>query len=319
MLKNYLFLKVERAWYRKSWYMLLLLPFTILYTTIILIRVALYRHGILKVTHFNKPVVVVGNILVGGTGKTPMTIALVKMLIRQGVRVGVISRGYGGVHVSGSHRVTDEDQAAWVGEEPILIYHETRATVIVNRRRSQGIRDCLAQHAVDIVICDDGLQDESIAPALKIAIHPKNLQYFPVCLPAGPLREPLMELNDCDVVVRDLHYRVEGFTNAHGHPVDIAGLKEQHLTAVSAIARPDRFMHLLKEQGLNAKPCFFADHHAYVKGDLTPIKTPIITTEKDWIKLKDLPLQQPVYIVKVAVDVPDDVVLALARVLEKKA
>lgn len=309
---------IERAWYQKSWFTLILLPLTIVYTTLILIKAALYRFSILKSTRFDKPVIVVGNILVGGTGKTPMTIALVNLLIRHGCRVGVISRGYGGAHGAGSHRVTADDSAAWVGEEPILIYHETRAIVIVNRCRVQGIRDCLAQHQVDVVICDDGLQDASLNPTLKIAIHPNQLRYFPVCIPAGPLREPLMALDDCDVVVRELRYHVEGFVNAHGHPVETAALKAQDLTAVSAIARPDRFMTLLKEHGIEAKPYFFADHHPYVKGDLAPIKTPIITTDKDWIKLKNIPLQQPVYIMKVTVVVPQDVVDAMKLLLESR-
>lgn len=319
MFKDQLSMAIERAWYHKSKLMLILLPFTILYTTVILMKAMMYRTALLKSTRFDKPVIVVGNILVGGTGKTPMTIALVKYLIRHGYRVGVISRGYGGAHGAGSYRVKTEDQPAWVGEEPMLIHQETLATVIVNRDRVQGIRDCLAQHAVDVVVCDDGLQDDALLPALKIAIHPSHLKYFRICLPAGPLREPAIALNDCDVVVRDVHYHIEAILNVHGHPVEASALKNIPLTAVSAIARPDRFLQILKEHDLSATSCFFTDHHVYVKGDLANVKTAIITTEKDWIKLKQIPLQQPVYIVKIHVDLPEEVRVAVLRLLEKKS
>ncbi|OIR25117.2 tetraacyldisaccharide 4'-kinase, partial [Bathymodiolus thermophilus thioautotrophic gill symbiont] len=149
--------------------------------------------GLFTTHQFSVPVIVVGNITVGGTGKTPIVIALVEHFKQQGKKVGVVSRGYGGKSKDSASQLVDESsRAERVGDEPMLIYQQTQVPVMVNKNRAQAVQDLITQHGVDIVISDDGLQHYGMGRTIEICVENGFGNGF--LLPAGPLREPKKRL-----------------------------------------------------------------------------------------------------------------------------
>ncbi|KAA0452599.1 MAG: tetraacyldisaccharide 4'-kinase [Candidatus Thioglobus sp.] len=263
------------------------------------LRKSLYQLGFLPSKRFTVPLIVVGNITVGGTGKTPIVIALIKHFKAQGKKVGVVSRGYGGAHKGGSLLVDADTDASLSGDEPVLIAEQTQALVMVNKKRAQAASDLIAQHQVDIIISDDGLQHYAMGRSIEIAVvNGFGNGFF---LPAGALREPISRLKSVDFVINNgtdagrflAKLTPKCFVNLHTGKVEkLDFFKGKTCNAVAAIGNPQRFFDSLSELGIKVKPHIFADHHQFTQEDLELDDYPIIMTAKDCVKCRKLAGEQ---------------------------
>ncbi len=242
------------------------------------------------------PVVVVGNLNVGGAGKTPLVLALVAALRTRGWRPGVISRGYGG-SVPGPERVLRTSDPARVGDEPLLIAQRSDAPVAIARRRVEAARLLVASGEVDVLIADDGLQHYALWRDLEVLVIDGRRGFGNRrVLPAGPLREQIDRAGDCDFTVlnggeatgHEIPMRLEQrdavtLDGRSTRPLtDFAG---QRVHAVAGIGDPPRFFAALSEQGIEVVPHPFPDHHAFRAADLKfPESLPLLMTEKDAVK-----------------------------------
>jgi tetraacyldisaccharide 4'-kinase len=272
-------------------------------------------------------VVVVGNITVGGTGKTPVTIALVEALQSAGLRPGVVSRGYGATAGVFPHRVGAGSTAAECGDEPLLIHRRTGCPCVVDPVRPAAVRYLLAQEPVDLVISDDGLQHYALGRDLEIALVDARVGLGNgFCLPAGPLREPPTRLRQVDYVLHRggedpataFHYRHEilvNLTSGATRPLSPQGL-DGTVYAVAGIGRPQPFFDTLAAAGFRVIPRVFPDHHAYLPGDFAGlVDRPVIMTEKDAVKCAGIAGQNAWYL-RISAELPSrllEAVIALAR------
>lgn len=287
----------------------LLLPMSAVFYLLSSIRRALYRIGFFSTHHFDVPVVVVGNITVGGTGKTPIVIALVEHFKAQGKKVGVVSRGYGGKYRGKASILVGEDAGVvQLGDEPVLIYQQTNVLVMVNKSRARAVRELIEQHQVDIVISDDGLQHYAMGRTVEIAVVDGKRRFGNgFFLPAGPLRESLARLKSVDFVINNgMQHEGEytsklipkSFVNLSTdvvQPLDFFERIDCH--GVAGIGHPQRFFDTLSELGAVVEPHAFADHHNFTEKDLSFAEDyPIIMTAKDCVKCKQFATKQMWYL-----------------------
>jgi len=292
---------LERCWYGSSPVSVLLLPLSWLFRAVIHLRRWFYRYRLLKVVQMPVPVIVVGNITVGGSGKTPLVIWLVDVLREAGYRPAVVSRGYGG-EGRGVMPVRPDSNPGTVGDEPVLIARRCGCPVWVGRRRAEAAQALLAYHPeVDVIVSDDGLQHYALSRDLEIVvIEGERALGNGRLLPAGPLREPVSRLQEVDAVV--LNGQGEGGAITVGVPLfemqlegrhfwnlqdpelvrDASQFAGVHLEAVAGIGNPGRFFSHLAGLGLDVNAHPFPDHHAYVAGDLPD--GAVLMTEKDAVK-----------------------------------
>ena len=282
----------------------LLAPVSLLFRGLSAMRRRLYRMGVLKSERLPVPVIVVGNITAGGSGKTPLTLALVAWLREVGFQPGVISRGYGG-HAREPMPVRGDSDPALAGDEPVLIARRAGCPLWIGRRRAEAGRRLLDFHPeVDILVADDGLQHYALARDVELAVVDGARGFGngrP--LPAGPLREPVSRLAWVDAVV------VNGDGGPGGIPVPVFRmvLKGTHVVnlanpdrqaepahfrgspveAVAGIGYPERFFATLERLGLTIRRHPFPDHHVFQPADL-PSGT-VIMTEKDAVKCAAFP------------------------------
>jgi tetraacyldisaccharide 4'-kinase len=293
-------LNINHHWYRTSftWLTLLLLPFSVLFWFAVNFRRLAYWLGIKKKYHFEIPVIVVGNITVGGTGKTPFVIWLAKLLQEQGFRPGIVSRGYGGKEFLIAERVDACADPRRVGDEAVLLARRANCPVMVSTNRVAAVQALLAETDCNVVISDDGLQHYRMSRQLEIIVVDGERrfgnQYF---LPAGPLRESLSRLKKVDFVISqqgDTGYNME-LCGEYFIALDNSGIKKSShefanspVHAVAAIGNPQRFFSSLRKRGLNIIEHSFPDHYQYKNSDLDfGDDLPILITEKDAVKCQD--------------------------------
>lgn len=296
---------LQRFWTRTGFATLLLAPAAFLFALAAWLRRMAYRHGWRPAVAVGVPVIVVGNVTAGGSGKTPLTIWLTNHLHAQGWHPGVVSRGYGG-HARGCVEVAPDSDPASTGDEPLLIHLKTGAPVVVGRDRVAAARTLLARHpGVDVIVSDDGLQHYRLARDIEIAVVDAAVglgNRWP--LPAGPLREPPRRLRDVDAVVQVLRGGAPprsdlGVTawRADYRPgqawrlqapqarLALADLPPQRWLAATGIGRPQGFFDMLRAQGLAFEARVFPDHHAFRPGEL-PADGAVLMTEKDAVKCR---------------------------------
>jgi len=180
---------LQQAWLTKGLIACVLWPVSLIYGAIVLLRKLLYRFGVFHTHQLPVPVIVVGNVFVGGVGKTPLVIALVKQLTARGLKVGVLSRGYGSSG-EGSQSVTPQSSAIEVGDEPVLIARACQVPICVGKNRFQAGLDLLAQNPnIQVIVCDDGMQHWALANDLALCVFDERGLGNGWLLPAGPLRE----------------------------------------------------------------------------------------------------------------------------------
>ncbi len=297
---------LPRWWYRRGLSLQLwpLLPFSWLFRLVVAARCRLYRLGVLKSIRLAVPVIVVGNLTVGGSGKTPLVIWLVLRLRAQGFHPGIISRGYGGVE--GQVRVAKADsQAAEVGDEPLLLARRCNVPVFVGRDRVAAGAALLAAHPeCDVIVSDDGLQHYRLHRDAEIVMFDGRGAGNGRLLPAGPLREPLKRLGAVTAIVWNSappSSRLAGIavpqfsmrlTSECFHALDddsrrctTDDLRSKKLYALAGIGDPSRFFAELSALGLVFEAHPFPDHHAYAPEDLMFARDgTLLMTEKDAVK-----------------------------------
>ncbi|MGH8618255.1 MAG: tetraacyldisaccharide 4'-kinase [Burkholderiales bacterium] len=280
----------------------MLLPLSGLFALLIALRRALFRAGLFRAHRLPVPVIVVGNLTVGGSGKTPLVLWLAARLLAQGHRPGIISRGYGGT-AAGPRAVAPGDDPAIVGDEPALLAARAGVPVWIGADRAAAAAALLAAHpACDILVSDDGLQHYALARDFEIAVVDGARGFGNGwLLPAGPLREPLSRLTGVDAVVVNgtgtpdgvpagaLHLRLEGGTLRNlrepARSAPAAGFAGRPVHAMAGIGDPERFFRHLEALGLTIVRHPFPDHHAYTAADLeVPATDLIVMTEKDAVK-----------------------------------
>lgn len=286
--------RLESAWYgtgRAPWWTG---PLAALYGALTSLRRGLYRLGMLRNTRLPVPVVVIGNLSVGGTGKTPVTIAIAESLRRRGYRPGVVSRGYGG-----SQRepvlLSESPDPSVVGDEPCLI-RASGVAVAVGRQRPAAAK-LLIEAGCDVVIADDGLQHYALARDVEICVIDGVRRFGNGrLLPAGPLREPLSRLERVDfricnggaVAPGDIPMQLQGGQAralVDGQEKPLADFAGHEVHAVAAIGHPQRFFASLRSQGVQVIEHAFPDHHAFAREELDfGDGKPVLMTEKDAVK-----------------------------------
>jgi tetraacyldisaccharide 4'-kinase len=317
---------MEMAWYRGAGWLILLRPFELFFRVLAALRRWLYRLGVLKVWRSPVPVVVVGNITVGGTGKTPIVIALVEYLQEQGFKPGVVSRGYGATHSHFPHSLTAQSTVAESGDEPLLIYRRTGCPCVVAPDRVAAVQQLLKQFDVDIVLSDDGLQHYALARDYEIAVlDSQRGMGNGYCLPAGPLREPRQRLEQVDYVLHrgsidpqsGVCYRGEVLVNVVGDqqlPFSPSSIGET-VHAVAGIGQPEQFFSTLKEHGFAITTHQYADHHLFTANDFRAlIDLPLIMTEKDAVKCRDIVGDHAWYL-KISAQVPQQLEQAVSSLV----
>lgn len=291
---------IARIWSGESPLWLLLLPLSWLYGLVSgLIRLS-YKVGLKRTWRAPVPVVVVGNLTAGGNGKTPVVIWLVEQLSKRGIRVGVVSRGYGGKADRYPLLLTPQTTTAQAGDEPVLIFQRTGAPVAVSPVRSEAVQALLNQADVQIVITDDGLQHYALARDKEIVVIDGVRRFGNGWwLPAGPMRERASRLRSVDAVIVNGGTALAGEIPMQlrpglavnlltGERRDVAGLPE--LVAMAGIGHPPRFFATLESCGARlVKTVPLADHQALslaqVAGFTAPGQT-LIMTEKDAVKCR---------------------------------
>jgi len=286
-----------RHWYRLSPLSVILYPLSLVFRFVVAARRLLFRLGVLASARLPIPVVVVGNLTVGGTGKTPLVIALARALRRSGLRPGILSRGYGASGVEPS-AVTAGDEAERVGDEPLLLAEHSGCPVWIGADRVAAARAlCAAHPACNVIVCDDGLQHYRLRRDVEIAVEDERGLGNGLLLPAGPLREPADRRVDATVVngggpgpgkfamrlVAAGLYRI-GDASAPVTPSELSG---KRLHAIAGIGNPGRFFATLSSMGLVFSAHPFPDHHAFRAEEIQFADSDfVLMTEKDAVKCR---------------------------------
>lgn len=289
--------RLDAYWYSTNPVALLLAPVAWLYRLTVAVRRAAYRLGLLRVHHLTVPVIVIGNISVGGTGKTPLVIWLAQYLAEAGYAPGVVSRGYGGKARYWPQQVRADGDPSVVGDEALLIARRCGCPMAVGPNRAEAAR-ALVEHAhCNVVIADDGLQHYALARDVEINVVDGVRRFGNGrCLPAGPLREPRSRLRRVDFVVvngvaghgsfamRLIDDRPRNLIDEKRR-LEWETLRGQSVHAVAGIGYPDRFFAALRRRGLHPIEHPFPDHHPFCAEDLDfGDDRPILMTEKDAVK-----------------------------------
>lgn len=295
---------LQQAWLSRGWLAWVLLPLAWVHGLAVNARRLLYRLRLFKSERFPVAVIVVGNVVAGGAGKTPLVIALARHLQARGHHVGVVSRGYGR---SGGHtlEVGTDTSVKMSGDEPALIKRATAAPVFVARKRADAVRALLAVYPdTAVVLCDDGLQHYALQRDIEIAAFDDRGIGNGWLLPAGPLREPWPERLRCglDFVLHTGEAPAfEGFSSkrrlagygidGNGRQTTLASLKGGSVSAVAAIAEPEAFFKMLRKRGIMLrKTIALPDHDDFSDFDFSSLSgQTVLCTEKDAVKLFSRP------------------------------
>jgi tetraacyldisaccharide 4'-kinase len=327
-MKRWLNNTILTSWEQRNAFTYGLLPLSLGFRAISAIRRYVYMHYF-KPEILPVPVIVVGNISVGGTGKTPFVIALVTALKRQGFFPGVITRGYkGAVSKQGQVRSVDEhSQAVDVGDEALVLARNAKCPVAVGRNRVLAAKLLLTKYPeINLIVSDDGLQHYALHRDLEIAIVDGTRKFGNgFCLPAGPLREPPKRLRTVDFVVTnggneaaewgmqttlgDTLHRV----NSPGTQTSIFNFVGQTVHAVAGLGAPQRFFDAIEAKGISIVKHPFPDHYAFQKHDFNFKQPhPILMTEKDAVKCQGM-VSDNAWFVSVQVSLPEGLIEHIIR------
>jgi len=326
---------IEKVWFQghfAKWLMVpLLLPLMLIFAVISFCRRIAFKLGLLKSFKVSVPVVVVGNIGIGGNGKTPVTLYLVEQLTAKGLKVGVVSRGYGSKAPYYPYQVNEESSAEQAGDEPLLIFQRSGIPVVIGADRVKGCQQLIDQ-GCEIIIADDGLQHYGLERDIEICVFDGERKWGNGCLlPVGPLRESLSRVKSIDfIVVNGESWQDQALFRSAirmdlqggelkslgtGETKTISHFQAQRVNAVAAIGNPERFFQALEAQGLSIQRHGFNDHHAYSESDLDfENDLPIIMTEKDAVKCRSFKLQNAWYLpvsAKLSNDLASQIISAL--------
>lgn len=309
-IRTRLHLSLAKIWRRRGWVAWLLTPLSLLFAAGYWARRAVYALGLKRPTRLDVPVVVIGNLYVGGTGKTPLTVELVRALSARGWRPGIVSRGYG-ANDSRPRLVQPSDHARHVGDEPLLIVQATSVPVAIGKRRVEAAQLLRRMHPeCNVIIADDGLQHLPLARDMELALLNERGLGNGWMLPAGPLREPRGRLDWVDAIALNgnvpaiaaaapryqMQTRLTAAFALHSPRLRIeltslAAEQRAHgwkFTAAAGIGAPEKFFEMLRAAGLEIEPLPLADHYDYANNPFANCSADrILITEKDAVKCAD--------------------------------
>ncbi|MDH5423809.1 MAG: tetraacyldisaccharide 4'-kinase [Gammaproteobacteria bacterium] len=288
---------LDHYWYDRNLIAFLLWPVSLLFRLLVWARLKAYQLGVFKSFKAAKPVIIIGNIAVGGTGKTPLILELCRILSSCGLKVGVISRGYGGTG-PWPHQLYEGAEAEASGDEPVQLFQRTKLPVVVGPDRVEDANLLCKQNEIDIILADDGLQHYRLQRDLELVVIDQQRQFGNgFCLPAGPLREPLSRLNRQSWCIYNGGEQKYSFTIEPSYVKQLGSDCTEKLSAftrttvhaVAGIGNPDRFFNMLKDHGIKVIEHPFADHYQFSESDLNfADDLPVLMTEKDSVKCKSL-------------------------------
>ncbi|SCB97262.1 tetraacyldisaccharide 4'-kinase [Gilliamella intestini] len=298
---------IEKLWYGKNRLFWLFIPFSLLYGLIAIFRRFLYQVGILKSWRSPVPIIVIGNLSVGGNGKTPLVISLIESLKQKGLQVGVVSRGYGGKADSYPLILDNTTTTEQAGDEPVLIYQRTSVPIAVSPCRSEAVQALLKQYQLDVILTDDGLQHYALVRDIEVVvIDGKRLFGNGWWMPAGPMRERESRLKLVDLIIINgdsvnnlaQKYPNKAYTMqlAPRYAVNLLTQEKkslsslQNICAIAGISHPNRFFDMLIKMQTNViKTIPFADHQKFTLSLLNNIANCdqiLLMTEKDAVKCR---------------------------------
>lgn len=276
-------------WYQPKKWGWILWPFSKIFEYIVKLRLYCYKNNIFKSYKAPVPVIVVGNLTVGGTGKTPLVIYLAQLLQQQGLKPGIVLRGYKSKSI-GAILVQKNTDPYLVGDEAVLLARRTGCPVVVARQRALGVQKLLKIHEINIILCDDGLQHYALQRDLEIAVIDGERMFGNGhCLPMGPLREFPQRLFQVDLTIVNgtdmklMNSEIYGLINKRTVAMNSFAGKTVH--AIAGIGTPKKFFQQLRNLGMTVIPHEFPDHHAFKKSDINFADyLPVLMTEKDAVK-----------------------------------
>jgi tetraacyldisaccharide 4'-kinase len=339
-------MKFDNIWYSKHPLARLLAPLSWLFCAIVQIRRQAYSIGLLTKNRLPVPIIIVGNLTVGGTGKTPIVIALAQFFKKQGFKPGIVSRGYGGRAKTWPQPVYPDSDPRLVGDEPVLLARHSGCPVAVAPKRIAAVQSLLDNEQCNVIISDDGLQHYKLHRDIEIAVLDDIRRYGNGrCLPAGPLREPLSRLKTVDIILiksTDLQSepkktplleeagflttmtceliipdKIKGIVDEQIlHP--LSTLRDKPVHAIAGIAYPARFFNSLRDLGLKPHCHTFPDHHDYQASDIHfNDGLPVIMTEKDAVKCQQFAGPQHWYL-PITIRLPQALTEHLLDTLKRK-
>jgi tetraacyldisaccharide 4'-kinase len=291
--------RLDHYWYARSPWLLLLTPLSLVFRIVVWLRRNAYRAGLLRSVRVALPVIIIGNITVGGTGKTPLVIWLAEYLQKKGYHPGIISRGYGGKASSWPQQVRPDSDPAMVGDEAVLLASATGCPMAVGPDRVATATALIKHSECDVILSDDGLQHYALQRDIEIIVI-DGIRRFGTgfSIPAGPMREPAKRLKEADLVV------INGLGGGQEHimrmrPGDAHSLTDssikrpltdfraQAVHAVAGIGNPERFFQSLQQLGMQLEKHVFPDHYKFTATDIRfGDNKPVIMTEKDAVKCR---------------------------------
>lgn len=294
--------RLVQAWYEGHAGLVAFWPLEKLYRFVVRRKRRAFLQGRLSSYRAPLPVIVVGNITVGGTGKTPLILWLIDYFQQRGLRVGVVSRGYGANPPSWPWLVKADEDAALVGDEPSLVVRRTQVPLVIDPQRPRALQKLLSEYELDVVLSDDGLQHYHLARDLELVLIDQQRGLGNArCLPMGPLREPVERLQTVDAVLINgskqdsaqgfaMYLQPTGLVNVRsGQRYELQMFAAgQKMHAVAGIGNPQRFFTTLRELGWQVQEHAFVDHAQFSAQDLVfADDLPVVMTEKDAVKCRD--------------------------------
>ena len=292
------------SWFKGHPLVWLLSPLSLLFLVVSAWRRLLFKVGLKRVHNVDVPVVVVGNITVGGNGKTPVVLALAEYYRRRGIKVGILSRGYGGNSSVYPRAVSATDNAAEVGDEPLLLATRSECNVVVDPIRARGAAYLVDALKCELIICDDGLQHYALHRDVEIVVMDSRKVGSGFLLPMGPLREGTWRLSHVDAIIHNSD-AMPTFDNAvapqflmslapsvfvsladSNRTASVECINEKPCKALAGIGSPQRFFTQLNEMGIALEDeQALPDHHAFSEGDIPAGR--VLMTEKDAVKARN--------------------------------
>ena len=317
-------------WYQDNFIGLCLLPFSMIFNDIVRFRRYLYRIGLLKKHKLSVPIIIVGNITVGGTGKTPLTIYIIEQLKQLGYRPGVIARGYCGESEQWPQMVGKDSNPEVVGDEPLVIARHSECPIAVGPDRVAAAKLLLQQTDCNVIISDDGLQHYRLERDIEIIVVDGERRFGNgYSLPSGPLREAVSRIREVDFLVcnggnaeeDEFPMVVQGnkaINLLSGEQQSLDYFKNKKCHAVAGIGNPQRFFSLLDDADISCRQHVFADHHDFAREDLSfEDSSEILMTEKDSVKCAAF-VQKNYWHIPVTASLPEVFTEKLVNRLEEK-
>ncbi len=290
--------RIEAFWYSQSKLTYLVWPLHFIFLIIVQLKYLLYKIGFLSSNKFSKAVLVIGNISVGGTGKTPFINQLVQELNKRKIKVGIVSRGYCSNITTVPHQVTKLNTVDEVGDEAFMQFSNLNIPIVIDPNRSRAVNYLIENNDIDLVISDDGLQHYKMSRDLEFVMFDGQRKFGnQMILPLGPLREPVRRLNSVDLVIQNGE-QSNSFSNyvVKLNPVSLINLKSLKETSlkefsgksahcVAAIGNPNRFFNAISKLCKIESETTFLDHYAFKLNDFESFNDDIVVmTEKDATK-----------------------------------